>query len=226
MVNGGGSKSRSFRKSLILVLLIASNFVIGAKVRAVPTYTLEFEGPPGDFISQGQHVLLTEKDIGLSPVAADSTGDGLVDIVQFNSSGIGRLFFLLFFDTNKIPGNLVPGFYPDAQRSPFAQPGHPGLWLAWDHRGCNTIAGSYTISEAVFAPSGPQRFSAQFEQRCEVSGPPLHGTFQFAEVPEPPILFLLVALLAGLFTPRARGRRQAAKTTLCFPPRSSQCLGT
>jgi hypothetical protein len=96
----------------------AFQLVCASLAVAAPIYRLEFEGPPDDFISAGQHVVLTQHDIGLSTFVADLTGDGLVDSVQFNSTGIGELNFLLFFDTNQIPGNLIPGAYPGAQRHP------------------------------------------------------------------------------------------------------------
>jgi hypothetical protein len=136
-----------------------------------------------------------------------------VDSVDFTSLGTGELFFLLFFDTYSIPGNLVAGVYPEAQRSPFAEPGHPGLWLAWNHAGCNEISGSFTVLEAVFGPSGPESFSAQFEQSCEGFMPPLTGTFTFSDettaVPEPATYALMVAGLAGILaTSGARLRVQ------------------
>ena len=196
---------------LTACLVVTSMLAISPlAANGAPVYRLEFEGPAGDFISQGQHVLLTQQDVGLFPPVFDDTGDGLVDSVQFISQGIGPLFFILFVDTNKIPGNLIPGFYPEAQRSPFAEVGHPGFWLAWDHRGCNQITGSYTIAEAAFDASGPTRFSVEFQQSCEGFGPLLTGSFEFAAdaVPEPPSLILIGAGLAAMFG-RALSRRRA-----------------
>jgi hypothetical protein len=196
------SREKLHSNSLAVLAFLVTSLCIVATVDAVPMYRLEFEGPVGDYISGGNHVVLTEADVGLTTFVEDRTGDGIPDSVRFDSTGIGELFFLLYFDTYGIPGNLVPGSYPNAQRSPFPDPGHPGFWLAWDHRGCNQIAGSFTISEASFGPTGPTRFSARFEQSCETFMPTLTGTFEFTSeptgAPEPSTLFLIGAGLAGL----------------------------
>jgi hypothetical protein len=96
-------RESSLTTRLTVVLLTVSNLAVAATVYAVPIYRLEFEGPSGDFITQGQHVVLTQQDVEVSTGVADLTGDGLVDGVQFNSLGVGQLNFLLFFDTDKIP---------------------------------------------------------------------------------------------------------------------------
>ena len=194
-------RSRRFA-FLALVLLIA------ASSSAAPIFRLDFEGPTGDYISQGQHVVLTEQDVGLGFTSWDLTSDGEVDRLWFTSAGVGDLYFLLFFDTNEIPGNLTPGFYGDAQRSPFADPGHPGFWLAYDHRGCNRISGSFSILDAVFGPSGPKSFSATFEQSCEGNSPPLTGSFFYSDSSAPtPTPAPSTALLVGTWLVLALRRR-------------------
>jgi hypothetical protein len=194
-----------FANGVLVALLATLLMGVASAASAAPIYRLEFEGPAGDFISGGEHVVLTDSDVGISSSVFDLTGDGLVDGAWFTSAGVGELFFLLFFDTNMIPANLLPGTYPDAQRSPFADPGHPGFWLAWNHRGCNMIEGSFVISEATFGPSGPTSFSASFEQSCEGFMPPLAGTFVYSDaavVPEPFSVLLFGTGIAGLILRR------------------------
>jgi hypothetical protein len=75
---------------------------------------------------------------------------------------------------------LHVGTYTDAQRAPFREPGHPGLDVDGDGRGCNTLTGSFTIAELVTDATGAVKaLSATFEQHCEGGTPALHGTIHY-----------------------------------------------
>jgi len=55
-------------------------------------------------------------------------------------------------------------------------PAVPGLSFSGDGRGCNTVSGQFTITDAVFGTDGSvQRFAASFEQHCDGAGPALRG---------------------------------------------------
>src|SRR5438874_258921 len=56
-------------------------------------------------------------------------------------------FATLFFGTDQLGIPIQPGTYTNAQRADFAQPGHPGLDVGFDHVGNNTLTGSFTISD-------------------------------------------------------------------------------
>jgi hypothetical protein len=69
---------------------------------------------------------------------------------------------------------LVPGTYEDAERASFASPGHPGLDVNGDGRGCNTVAGRFTVHEATWGLDGkPTVFAATLEQHCDGATPAL-----------------------------------------------------
>jgi len=97
-------------------------------------------------------------------------------------------FSTLDFGTNQLGIPLQPGFYPNAQREPFAQPGHPGLDVTFQNRGSNTLTGNFTITDITLGPSNVlQSFSASFEQHSEGAAPALFGTvtYNINGVPEP-----------------------------------------
>jgi len=107
------------------------------------------------------------------------------------TGGADNTFASLFFGTDQLGIPLAPGFYPNAQRADFAAPGFAGLDVSFQNRGCNTITGSFVVTQAVFGvDSGGnptiQRFAASFVQHCESALPALHGTFYFDASGVPP----------------------------------------
>ena len=75
---------------------------------------------------------------------------------------------------------LHVGTYTDAQRAPFREPGHPGLNVDGDGRGCNTLTGSFTISQLVTDATGAVKaLAATYEQHCEGGTPALRGTIHY-----------------------------------------------
>jgi hypothetical protein len=171
------------------------------------------QSEPGDFIGLGLSYHFNANDV-VSPLAfvgADRTGDGRADFVNFSITGDisggacndpqELCFMFLTFGTNQLGTNLTPGFYDQAQRAPFADPGHPGLDIGLNGRGCNTSTGNFTINGAAFDSAlRVLRFDASFEQHCEGGDPALFGSFTYdaSPVPEPASLFLFASALAGL----------------------------
>jgi hypothetical protein len=49
---------------------------------------------------------------------------------------------------------LAPGTYTGAPRNPFNSFAEPDLSVGGNGRGCNTLTGSFTISNVVFGPNG------------------------------------------------------------------------
>ncbi len=75
---------------------------------------------------------------------------------------------------------LAEGVYLDAQRAPFAEPGHPGLEVNGDGRGCNQLTGSFEIISLRLGEAGiVRRLHATFEQHCEGAEPALRGEIRF-----------------------------------------------
>lgn len=93
---------------------------------------------------------------------------------------------------------LTRGTYVDAERAPFASPGHPGLDILYGGLGCNRLTGGFTIHQISFDAGLLDQFSASYNQTCEGGGS-IWGTFAYdakltefpAPVPEPTTLALL-----------------------------------
>jgi len=112
----------------------------------------------------------------------------------------------LAFGTDRLGIPMQPGVYPNAQRAFFAQPGHPGLDIEFRHLGCNTLTGSFTVTDATFGPANEiLSFAATFEQHCNGIPPALFGSFTYYAIPEP-----TTALLAALAVYFLKSRRPIA----------------
>ncbi len=102
----------------------------------------------------------------------------------------------LAFGTDRLGIPMQPGTYLNAQRAFFAQSGHPGLYVGFRHLGCNTLTGSFTVTDATFGPGNEiLSFAATFEQHCNGIPPALFGSFTYYAVPEPGSGVLLVGLI-------------------------------
>jgi hypothetical protein len=193
------------------------------RAEAGPIAHLDLESQPGDFIGQGQNWDITytpENSDFFSAQINQTLPDGSPTYVTFVlgtvTSGTDNTFAILQFGTNQLGIPLQPGTYTDAERAPFADPGHPGLDVSFQNRGCNTLTGSFTINQVSFFTDASNTlqigsFSASFEQHCEGATPALFGTFTFqaSSVPEPSTLSLgLVCTVIALVNGRKlRARR-------------------
>lgn len=141
---------------------------------------LIMDSPQGDYIGQGQSYYYTPAD---GTFTASKNFDNGVSINFSNSNHNWHLDFAA-------PGDalLMPGTYNGAARYPFQAPNQPGLSVAGDGRGSNTLTGSFTIKEIVYGTGITiLSFNATFSQSSEGSGPPLTGEVLFnASGPLPP----------------------------------------
>lgn len=156
---------------------------VAATLAHAHTARLVLDSEPGDFIGQGQMWdVLFDVEIGATlSVQVFENDDGEPETVQFvmDANEPDDTFTLLAFSTRDI-GPLMPGEYLDAQRHPFQDPGHPGLSCSFQHRGCNTLTGSFVLHAIEFdADNDLVRLSASFEQHCEGGNPALFGQFRF-----------------------------------------------
>jgi hypothetical protein len=70
---------------------------------------------------------------------------------------------------------LTTGTYRSARRAGL-NGAHPGLWVAGNGEGCNTITGSYVIHSIVADTDGNVRqLDVSFTQYCDDASAPLHG---------------------------------------------------
>lgn len=99
---------------------------------------------------------------------------------------------------------LSVGSYPVAERFPFQGPGIAGLSVTGEGRGCNTLTGSFNVSEVRFDRFGePVRLNASFVQHCGGATPALTGNVSFAKGTLGPVVLgtgnVLVAMEERLF---------------------------
>ncbi|HEX5733951.1 MAG TPA: hypothetical protein VF131_14045 [Blastocatellia bacterium] len=145
-----------------------------------PVTKLIMHSELGDYVGNSQDYLYTPANGVFSTRAFDSTGDGVVDNVQiaFQQPG-GTEFWFLNFGADKLNRNLTPGFYHNAERTPFARFGRPGLDVGGNGRGCNAVTGKFIVLDASFDYSGSspsiRSFAARFEQHCEGGPKSLFG---------------------------------------------------
>ena len=77
---------------------------------------------------------------------------------------------------------LAPGTYEQAERSVVASPGHPGLDVFGDGRGCNALSGRFVVIEGpTYDTDGTTllTFAVDFEQHCEGGVPALYGSVRY-----------------------------------------------
>ena len=77
---------------------------------------------------------------------------------------------------------LAAKTYASATRYPFQDPSSPGLSVGGDGRGCNTLTGSFTVSQVSFQTGGTiDSLDATFEQHCEGADPALRGELHLVD---------------------------------------------
>ena len=171
----------------------------GSSILATPMATLTLQSQPGDPIGGGGTYAINY------PVSGTPVNDQIFpQVLQTlpNGSPTEVLIVLgpvtnytvdasLYFGTQALGIPIQPGTYTNAQRDPFESPGHPGLFVAFQNNGCNTLTGSFVITDATFlADNTISSFSASFEQHCDGAIPALFGTITYnandpTPVPEP-----------------------------------------
>lgn len=131
---------------------------------------LYFRSSPGDYIGQGDTQTYLAPYNGFT---LQSYSNGFL----LSVTGLGGDWWYLRM-TSPSGNALTPGVYEGATR--FGGSGAPGLDFSGNGRGCNQVGGRFVVYEAVYNPDGSiERFSADFEQHCEINGPPLYGEFRY-----------------------------------------------
>ena len=177
---------------------------------------LTLQSQPGDFIGQGGTFDITYTPANSQNFSAQAfiligsppTPSYLQFIMGTVTGGSDNTYSILQFATNHLGIPMQPGFYPNAERAPFASAGHPGLDVSFQNRGCNTLTGNFTVLAVTFgANNAIDSFSANFEQHCEGAAPALFGQFTYDAhaVPEPSTWMLLFSGV-GMFLLRRCAR--------------------
>ena len=130
---------------------------------------------PGDYIGGGVTALFSS---ATGDFTATSPGPGGLSIWYNERPAFQSYWWSLeFVAAGNAP--LAIGRYEDAQRSPFQDAGRPGLSMFGTGRGCNQLAGRFEIFELERDANGNvTRLALDFEQRCEITGPPLFGSIR------------------------------------------------
>jgi hypothetical protein len=164
---------RSIDSSFYLPLLAALLVPGSVQPAQAQTTSLSLDSQAGDFIGQGQSLMVTPND-GIF-TATRNFGNGVS--ISFFGSQLGNFWFLDF----AAPGNapLAVGVYEGAMRFPFQAVTSPGLSVSGQGRGCNTLTGRFEVLEIGFGTAGEvTSFAADFEQHCEGATAALFGSIR------------------------------------------------
>ena len=128
--------------------------------------TLAFEGPPGEFVSDGHK-------ISLPPTTVVEVTEPDAHSLELSFGGPESWELDLSVPEGR---QIEPGHYADAQRYPFQNAGLPGLALSGDGRACNEVSGEFTVTRIKRAATGRiTSLTAAFTQACDGKSATLQG---------------------------------------------------
>lgn len=205
------------RRSLVVLFAVTGAGILPSSASAITAASgsLTMTSDSGDYIGQGQQY-------SYSTTANDF----------FNSTGTGNAVEVhageWTLDFAAPAGqSLTPGTYSNATRYPFQGPSEPGLSVYGQGRGCNTLTGSFTVTEVSFGPNNYlQSFDASFEQHCEGAEPALRGRVRVVNPPAPQPLQIGLALDPRGTVNRLTGTAAVGGTVTCNQPTSVNVYGT
>jgi hypothetical protein len=147
-----------------------------------------YESDKGDPVGQGSTLSLKEDEMSVSVTPDSRYKGGPVNHVKLVVSGKGGRLFELWFSTEKMDRNLVPGSYDGAGRVEFTKYMQPGISISGDGRGCLDARGSFSILQADFhLRSGKlavDSIAVEFEQHCGDRKAGLRGHLFYNYVPQ------------------------------------------
>ena len=156
------------RKTTWLAVLIAALTTMGAPgTAATATGTfLALDSQPGEPLGNGVDQTFTPAN---STLTARSNGEDTFIYVYAPSSGGWEVQI----SSPRGSGQLTPGTYTNIARSAFRAWGQAGMDIISPAGGCNTVSGSFSVTEATYGPVIPGigylrviAFEATFEFHC------------------------------------------------------------
>ena len=133
---------------------------------------LVMDGDAEDYIHPGYEVLPP------GTWTIEVAGDPLDDIelgYQFGEPPGEWMYWDVWLRTSLVPAPLEVGAYGLAQRAPFEDEGHPGLWVSGENRGGNRVLGSFEIHELEVVDGSVSNITATWEQHCEAGKSVMYG---------------------------------------------------
>jgi hypothetical protein len=205
--------SRPVLAAALVLMAAAGGALVAGPAQALPllpvaTGSLTFSGTAKDWVTQGASYSFATSN-GVTFTAGGDTS--MINIVA--DAGSGNRWFLEFDPpTGKV---LAPGTYSAAQR-PIERGTSPGFELFGASRSCDQLTATFSITAAVFGPSGwVQAFDATFEQQCMDVKPAteLHGQVHISNPPLPSPRQTAVPTTTVLKQPNIGGSNPAAGLT-------------
>ncbi|MCU7821301.1 hypothetical protein [Kitasatospora sp. DSM 101779] len=209
--------------ALALATAAGTTVLVGgaAHAQTVTSGSLSFGGDQGDWISGGEsHDFATDAQDRLDVYASsDHRAIGL------SVNGAHGNWWSL--DLKAPEGKaLGVGQYTGATRAPFSGSAEPGLELSGDGRGCNTLTGSFTITDVAFGPNGyVQTLDATFEQHCEGSTAAARGEVRIHNAAPPAELSLGLGVAVDGTASTLNGKAAVHGTVTCNKPASVAVSG-
>jgi hypothetical protein len=214
------SRGRTIRAAIVAVVAaVAGGLVSAVPAGAQPVESglLTIVGEPGDSVTGGQS--FSNATPGDTFTVASGDGSGVVIFVVGADGGV----WVLNLDA---PGDqlLVPGSYTGAVKTG-ANGDAPGLDLSGHGASCETVTGSFTVSNAVFGPAGyVERFDATFEQHCNGAEPAARGEVHIANPPPPPLVEIGLSVGSTGTISRENGAATLHGTVTCNQPKSMELI--
>jgi hypothetical protein len=217
---------RSPRSVPLLIILVGLVLALCAAVvaplaNAAPVLegSLSMTSDAGDYVGQGQ---TWSYDSSAGDVFGVSTTAGTVEGFVQAASGV---YWHMRFAAPQ-GETLATGIYDGATRYPFQDPSDPGFDIFGDGRGCNTLTGSFTVTQIAFDDAGAvQSFDADFVQHCEGEEPALRGHVHLVKAPTPPPLAIGLTLSSSGHVDRS-GAVKLSGTITCSKPATVYLSGT
>jgi hypothetical protein len=216
-----GSSTRALARTAAgfgLALTLAAGTTLlastAAQAQTVTSGSLSFSGDAGDYISGGLSYSYSTATKDQLDVSASTDHQHIGVSV---SGANGDWWYLDFASPAGTP--LAAGQYTGATRYPFNSAAEPGLSLDGNGRGCNTLTGSFTITDVVFGPNGyVQTLDATYEQHCEGVTAALRGEVHIANPTPPPVLTLGLGVAVDGTASSLDGKATVHGTVSCDKP--------
>jgi hypothetical protein len=128
------------------------------------TNIFHVDGEAGDYVYPGS----------LTITAANYMQTGTLNrlVLSIDASDAGTGFWTVILES-PTGSNLAAMSYPSATR--MADATHAGLDVSGQGRGCNTVTGSFNVSQIAVSSSTVTAIRAAFTQHCEGKAPALNG---------------------------------------------------